>query len=222
MRKTYYPRKKSKSNYFFKVVAIILVLATSFLLLDARIRPFIKTIAVNQAKNISTRTINEAVIDVLSKTDLKYDDIVTIKVDEAGRVTAIETDSIKMNRLKSAISTEITNLISQIERRPISIPSGTLSGFDFLSGRGPKVNLYITLSGSATAAIKNIFETAGINQTRHQIILEITTYIHVIMTGSNASTEIITNITIAETIIVGLVPEIYAGPDDSIWQEKID
>lgn len=214
--------KRRLHRILYKIIVTMLIGAIGFLLVDARLRPLIKTLAANQAKNISIRIINDAVVDVMKATSFTYDDLVSLDKDASGRITAIKTDSIKMNQLKSDISNAITEGISQVDRRRVSIPAGNLTGLDSLAGRGPRINLYITLSGSTTATIKNIFETAGINQTRHQIVLEITTYIYAIMPGVNTSTETSTNITIAETVIVGLVPEIYAGPNDSLWPDLIN
>lgn len=216
-----YGRRRPITVILYKFVVFLLIFAIGFLLVDARLRPLVKTLAANQAKNISIRIINDAVIDILQKNSYTYDDLVSLEKDDSGRITAIKTDSIKMNQLKSVISTAITEEISKVEKRKVSIPMGNLTGLDSLAGRGPRISLYITLSGSTGAAIKNIFETAGINQTRHQIVLEITTYIYAIMPGINTSTETSTNITIAETVIVGLVPEIYAGPNDNLWPDLV-
>jgi len=191
----------------------ILLAAIVFLLGDAQMRRQVNTVAASQAKNISTRVINDAVMEVLTDNDIKYDDLVRLEYDNDRRVSAIKTDSIKMNRLQAAISSTISQRIAEVEAREISLAAGSLFGVDILNNKGPRIKIYITLTGNATTTAQNVFESAGINQTRHQINLSIKTSVYVVLTGGRTSAEVLTNITIAETIIVGLVPEFYSGTD---------
>lgn len=191
-------------------MVIILIIAIFAVFADTRMTTQLNTIASSQAKNISTRVINDAVMEVLTDNDIKYDDLVRIEYDDSNRVSAIKTDSIKMNRLQSMISSKISERIAEVESREISLAIGSLVGIDLFYNRGPKVKIKLTLSGNATTAIENAFESAGINQTRHQINMTIKTTVYVVLSGGSTSAEVVTNITIAETIIVGLVPEFYA------------
>ena len=48
---------------------------------------------------------------------------------------------------------------------------------------------------------------AGINQTRHQILLDVTVAVEILLPGSTLNTEIGAQIPVAETVIVGTVPD---------------
>lgn len=50
---------------------------------------------------------------------------------------------------------------------------------------------------------------AGINQTRHQILLHVDVYTGILLPGFTASTKVSNEIAVAETVIVGSVPETY-------------
>ena len=50
---------------------------------------------------------------------------------------------------------------------------------------------------------------AGINQTRHQILLSVDVYTSILLPGFTASTKVSNEIAVAETVIVGSVPETY-------------
>ena len=63
--------------------------------------------------------------------------------------------------------------------------------------------------GSSSSEFRNQFETAGINQTRHQIILQIDVTISILLPGFTTATNVSSAVTVAETVIVGSVPESY-------------
>jgi len=66
-------------------------------------------------------------------------------------------------------------------------------------------------SGSVVTSVSNVFDSAGINQTRHQIMLNIKSTVSVIIPGYITSVPVETNMCIAESVIVGLVPDTYAN-----------
>ena len=196
-----------------KIMVFLFYLLFFVVLIECQLRPLIKTIAASQAKLISNNAINEAVGEELEKSSVDYSDLVHIERDTGGKVLAISTDMVKMNALKSAVSVAIQNKINNTKEQNTSVPLGTLIGNDFLRGRGPDIPLRISLSGSVYTEFKSTFVAAGINQTRHQIYLNIRTSIYVLIPGYNVSTDIETNIAVAETVIVGEVPEVFANLD---------
>jgi hypothetical protein len=92
---------------------------------------------------------------------------------------------------------------------------------DIFTGRGPRLTFVISLSGSASTDIVNEFHTAGINQTRHLMILNVKTKIYIIMQSGNITAETENSIVIAETVIVGKVPEIYSDGNEDLWENLI-
>ena len=63
--------------------------------------------------------------------------------------------------------------------------------------------------GSATASFRNSFSSAGINQTRHQILLQMDVSVSILLPGFRTSTKVSNEITVAESVIVGAVPQTY-------------
>ena len=215
----------SRAKSFFKTMIILALVLTLIIVVDIRIRPMIRSMAESQARSIATLAINEAVSEVMSEENVGYDDLISIEKDENGRVTAVKTNIVRMNSLKSKITTRISEKIDKVKKKEIYLPLGSVLGGDLLSGRGPSIKLYLTLSGSATTTISNKFDSAGINQTRHQVMLNVVSSIYVIVPGCSTSTKVETNICIAETVIVGLVPDTYAevgiSPDAGVTKSSI-
>ena len=86
---------------------------------------------------------------------------------------------------------------------------GNLLGSTLLLGRGPLVPVEITMLTSSRVDLKNELISAGINQTKHQIKLDVVIDIDVILPWSTVSTRVDSEILVAETVVVGRVPETY-------------
>ena len=66
------------------------------------------------------------------------------------------------------------------------------------------------LEVNGDTAVVQLFESAaGINQTRHQILLHVDVYTGILLPGFTASTKVSNEIAVAETVIVGGVPQTY-------------
>lgn len=194
-----------------KKILIIFIFILIFLwIIDFRLRPMIKNVAANKAQMISTNAINEAVLKELDDSQLKYSDFVKIERTDTGKVLALTTDSKRINQLKSKISIAIQEKLSNSEVNKINIPLGTLLGAEFCSGVGPFIPLNISISGGVITEFESKFCEAGINQTKHQIYLNIHTKIGALVPGYPVVTDVNTNVNIAETIIVGEVPNMYS------------
>lgn len=205
----YSATKRRNKLFQVKLIAIMMLLCILLSSMDCKIRPIIKSLAQTQAVILATRVIDQSVTDFIEDKNISYDYLVSVFKNEAGNVTSIQANSLHINSLKAKISTTITDKIAEIEHKAISIPVGTLIGGDFFSGRGPRITFYISLSGSVTSKLGSSFYEAGINQTIHAISLEIAASIYIICPGYNTSTVTKTNMAIAETVIVGEVPETY-------------
>lgn len=209
--KHYKPSRKKSAWYIFFIILIIVLIIV--LCIDAKVRPMVRTLATSQASNLATIAINDAIDDVLEEKNITYDNLVTVETADDGSVTSVKSDIININRLKADISKECANEISKIQHRKLEIPIGTLLGNEISSGRGPNIKIYVDLSGDVETHIKNKFESAGINQTIHRIILEIQSNVYVVLPGAKSVTKVKTSVCIAETVIVGKVPETYASLD---------
>lgn len=214
-------KKKLRRLPFVMIAAAVISLAV-FIIFEIRITPVLTAMAESRAKNIASEAVNDAIQDVLCEKDIRYENLVQMTTNNAGIITSVTVDSVKMNRLCAEIRGIITDTLNSLGEKSVSIPIGSLTGIDMLTGKGPVLRVGITLSGSATTKIVNDFQTAGINQTRHQMILEVQTKIYAITQNGNIATEISNSIVVAETVIVGEVPEIYSDGSDDLWQNVMD
>ncbi len=214
-------RKKISSLVPFMLVFAVVTAGIS-IVFDMRMTPVINTLALSRAQNLATVIINNTVSQLLSDENGSFGELIKIEYDESGKIAALKSDSVQMNKLKSLISVGITKAIGEIEESRISIAVGTLTGSTFLTGRGPKIDLNVHISCSCSIEVRNTFNYSGINQTLHKAMLDITTNVYVLSVGETLSSQVFTSIPVSETIIIGQIPEIYAGKDDSLWQDLIN
>ena len=225
-KKMHFGRRGGSARLLLRMIALLLLILSAFFLIDSRIRPVICSIAESQARNMVMQAVNDAVLESLGQEGFSMA-IWYLSIKKNRRITSIETDVVKANRLQARIGNAIAQRISEAKSYEISIPIGSLSGSELLLGRGPCLKLKMTLEASTVLQLRNQFASAGVNQTHHQVMLDIQTHVLFITPDSYEPTEVNTSICIAETVIVGEVPQAYAGITDTgkvhrneAWEEK--
>jgi sporulation protein YunB len=186
-----------------------------FYLFTTRLMPLIKTTAVNNARNMATQTINNAAGKVLKEKQIDYDKLMTLEKDSRGRITAVKADSLQIDLLKYEITNEAIKEINAIDSSELGVPVGTVIGGQLLSGTGPRINVKIEPVGNVETQIVNGFTSTGINQTRQQIMLSVKASITIMVSSYNITTSVESNFAIADSVIVGNVPDYYTVVEDS-------
>ncbi|MCL2343207.1 MAG: sporulation protein YunB [Firmicutes bacterium] len=165
-------------------------------------------VALTEANDLVTRRVTDAVNLRIQQGGFDYSDFVRIDRDAAGNVTAITTDTAKINLLSAELLSDIVaaNQQNMIE---IGIPLGTLTGTQLLLGRGPNIHVKVYMLSNSTATFRNEFSDAGINQTKHQILLDVSVNIRIMIPWKTIKATVNSEVLLAETVIVGKVPETY-------------
>jgi len=186
----------------------------TFNYIDKNIRPSIVAISEVKAKQVTTQAINNTIKSKI-KNDIDYDDLIFVHYDNAGKVTLMQANTMLMNSIASEVALEVQNELKQISESTIRVPLSNVFNTDLV--RLPSINIQIVPQGSVIVDFATEFESTGINQTRHRVYIIVTTDIKLIVPLVSEEITITTNIPIAETIIVGEVPEQYVNvPDDEI------
>ena len=137
--------------------------------------------ATVQAQNYAATVAGAAVPGVLQKTGADYSSLVEIVRDASGNIVSIQTDAMRINQIKSGINTAVASALANLDGKELGVPLGSLTGLALLNGRGPRLNVIISLTGSAQTHFINEFSSAGVNQTRHQIFLKTTVSHHIVI-----------------------------------------
>lgn len=194
-------------------VLIILLIIGLFLLFDANIRPVVIALVSARTQAMAARYINDAANETLYS-GLEFDDLVRISTGELGRVSYVQADAVAINRIGVSVAQRAQSRMEEELVRYVDIPLGSFVGGQLLSGRGPNVRISTLPVGISYTRYKSEFIAAGINQTRHRIFLEIVTQVRVVIPPSSEMVTANNEILVAETIIVGDVPQSYISVED--------
>lgn len=206
----YYRRRmdrRTMARLLAFLLAVLLVAATVFATLQ--LRPLLESLATTRVSNIVNRIISEAVDEAIQSGDIRYDQLISFEKDNDGHITAVHSNMAVCNRLQSEILDLILTRVGQVSARELSIPIGSLTGSALLAGRGPRISVRMESVGTSSAWFENEFVSAGINQTNHRIILHIEVSVAILLPGVTTTTQVSNAVTVAETVIVGSVPETY-------------
>ena len=180
-----------------------------FLMLRSRYRDVIRELAQTQVKNTTSDLTNDAIARQIADGIIQYDRIVYFEKDLDGRITALKTNMSEVNRLKTDILNIINDEILALDNSDIGIPMGSLFLPELFSGKGPVIPVHILSIRNSDAAFASDFHQAGINQTLHQLTMEVSVDVAVLVLGETGSFTVSSEVVVAETVIVGDVPNTF-------------
>ncbi len=207
-----YYTKKSKMRFQIKHPKIIMVIIAIFVLFNSimyffnkNILPAALAIGEENLRREATSIINETALEIYSK-DFDYNNMIIIEKDNEGNITLLRADTVKLNYLASKLILASNKKIDELEEVGMNIPLGYLTKNLVFYNLGPKINIKMNQIGNITSSYESVFESAGINQTRHKIYLNINMQMKMIVPLNSKSVDIVCQIPISETIIVGKIP----------------
>lgn len=192
-----------------RLIIFLFFILLLFLIFRSKYHPAIRDLAQTQVMNATSDLINEAIDAQMENGNIQYDRIVYFEKDLDGRITALKTNMSEVNRLKTAILNLINDEILSMDTSELGIPLGSLLLPEFFSGKGPNIPVRVLAIRNSDASFYSNFTEAGINQTQQQLTMEVRVDIAVLVLGETDSFTISSQVVVAETIIVGQVPETF-------------
>lgn len=169
----------------------------------------IRSLAHTQVINTTSDLINDSIDVQIEKGNIQYGRIVYFEKDLNGKITALKTNMSEVNRLKTGILHLINDEILAMDSSDLSIPLGSLLIPELFSGRGTNIPIKIISIRNSDASFSSKFTQAGINQTLHQITMQVLVDISVLVLGKTENFTVNSQVIIAETVIVGDVPDTF-------------
>ena len=201
---------KSFGRRLIRITAVLLIIAIGFLLLfRKRYNEPIRELSETQIMNATSDLINDAIDQQIEAGDIHYDRIVYFEKDLNGRITALKTNMSEVNRLKTCTLNIINDEILALDTSDIGVPLGSIFLPELFSGRGPIIPVQIISIRNSDAYFTSNFTKAGINQTLHQLSMSVLVDVSVLVLGQTASFTVTSEVVVAETIIVGDVPDTF-------------
>lgn len=215
-RRMHRREERGRGRFPAALVTLFVAVALAFggiRALEARLRPVLEDTARTQVVNQMTGVLEHAAQEVLSQQPSENTSLVTIERDADGAITALTTDTSKLNSLRTQIVTQVLQALESVDVSTIQIPLGSLLDSELIWARGPAIQARAMTVGTISAEFESDFTAAGVNQTLHRIWLELSVPLTVMLPGSEVQAELNSRLCVAETVIVGNVPSTYLQMD---------
>ena len=200
-------KKTPKINISTYIIIFAISILISFITITHYIEPTLIELCRVRAESLGISNANKVVENVMR--DVGYLDLIILDRDETGKILALRANVIEMNRIASEISLAIQKQNNELGASYVQIPIGNFTGNSLLAGLGPKIKVKIIPTGTVNIEFKTEFLSSGINQTRHRIYLEIKSKMGIVAPFVSKRVEVINEVNIAETVLIGEVPETY-------------
>ena len=198
------------------ITFLVLIVASIFLYIFCVINPIVKEATWASIYSLSTSAVSDAVYDVIAEETLQYEDLVEISYDSNGDISLISIDTIVVNNLARRFYQVAQVYLDRMGDNGLDIAIGTFTGLPFLVGVGPTINIKLVQIGAMTSCFKSKFTSAGINQTNHSLYIELHASVSLVLPTYSSTVDSVTEFLVTESVIVGDVPEVYLGSDNTI------
>lgn len=199
-------RKYKRKLIPYLILALVI---SGFVLLRIRLWPVVEDLAKTQVINTTSDLINDAISQQIAEGNIQYDRIVYFEKDLNGRITALKTNMSEVNRLKTDILNIINDNILAQNSEQLGVALGSLILPEFFSGKGPDIPVKVLSIRNSDADFKSFFSEAGINQTLQQLTMDVKVDVTILVLGNTQSVTVSSSVVVAETVIVGDVPETF-------------
>ena len=193
-----------------RLLLAALLLLAGFLLADRNVKPLVFSLAEARSAAMASRVLSGAMAEALGD-GVGYDELMNVRMDEKGQVALLSANTVRMNLLADRAGEAALRRLENMSSERVSVPLGAVLGLTLLAGSGPLIPVSIVPVGSIGTNFVTEFEACGINQTRHKVYLQLTASIRIVIPTGAKTTQVTANMLVAESIIVGAVPEGFVG-----------
>lgn len=203
------------------LLSVFLLMAGLFL----KCRPVLTAFAESQAVWIATKTANQTVAEILEQYADLCRGMIQVQYADDQHLSSVMPDSASINTVRTAITETAMREMDQLASMSVAIPTGTLLGFDWLSGWGPLVTFPISFTSTVLSDVSSSLEAVGINQSTFRVLIHLDISLLVVTPGGRSSVGAQLSYPMAEAVLLGEVPdnltEVY-GDDQALLGKIFD
>lgn len=191
---------------FLVMASLIFLGIKGFLAIERNFRPVIVSIANVRADVLATEAVNHAVSEKVAR-NILYKDLVLLEKDREGRLMMAQINTMEVNRLMAETTLRVQEALKAIRGEVIYIPLGQALDSHLLANYGPRIPVRMIPVGRVNTKVIDTFESAGINQTRHKVYLDIHAEVQVVIPFVSSVIEVVTAVPLADNVYIGEVPD---------------
>ena len=204
-------RKKKKIKAVFAATSILVIAVCAFIFVETTMRSTLNSAAEIKSKEIIEQIINGAVYDLTHQEDGTELEIIHTNEDAEGDLQLVTLNTSLLNKIGTEIAKRVNNDIYYNDTEQLRLSLGSLIGSKLLSQTGPYFTFDIVPVSVVNVGYKTEFESAGINQSKYKVYLDVRAETRLMVPFMSEKFETANTVLIAEAVIVGDVPGTYTN-----------
>ena len=205
-----YERRARRRRFLRRTLVRLFLLLAVFLAIDRNFRPLVFSLAEARSAARASQVLSGALAEAIGD-GVTDEELMNVRMDDRGQVALLSANTVMMNRLAARAGEAALRRLNNMSSERVTVPLGAVLGTTLFAGNGPGVPVSIVPIGSIATDFATEFEACGINQTRHKVFLKVTASGRIGSPAGAKTTQVSANMLVAESIIVGAVPEGFVG-----------
>lgn len=204
----YYTCKKKRRKikpWMLIILLMILIINLAFMIFDKKVMPNVFEIAKLTMKNKTTQLISDVSMEAYNELFIR-ESVLDISTDKEGNINMIKANTMKLNKLNAIISKKCNEALDKMRSEGIKIPFGWVTNSSIYYEFGPDIKVNVDPIGNVSTKFVANFESAGINQTRYTVSLEVEAKLNVQVPLYMEEISVKTEVPLADAITVGKIP----------------
>ncbi len=216
LRARHFAFRRDRQRRLYRCAVVLLAVTLVLVLADIRLRPLVRGAGAHALRNELTLLLGDSVRTAAASLDYSASDFVTLERSADGTVCAAVARTDAVNAFRAALAKSAAETVDRCADFSLSVPLGTLLGSQIFSGMGPRITVNADTYGFALTDVVSTFESVGINQTVHRITVNASLSASTYIGTYHVAETVESSVPVAETIIVGQVPQTYVTGDTTL------
>lgn len=212
-------RKSTKMQLILIFLAALMVYCTFWW--NFSIAPNLDEISAVEAKAAINKMINTSAREQFA-TYGTAGDLLLVQTNAEGQIEMVQANTYAINSLLGKLTRELQEQCEKAEAMEVDVPLGSILGSKVLSEKGPDFTLKVLPHSVSAVDFRTEFESQGINQTKYKVYVVFNTEAKVLAPFTTNHINIDTTILVAETVILGRVPNSYVYVPENDLLDGLD
>jgi len=195
------------------IIITIAAFTHSLYRFDRRILPLVMEAAEMQLQAEMNAVINQVVHEIVHERNITAANFIVHHDLPGDTGPVLSVNTVLVNDIANAVAMRISHNLSNLNPEIVSIPMGMAFRLDTLAQVGPHITFRMAPIGNALVDYESSFTAVGINQVRFAVWLNVETEVRVINPVHSREVLVSRNISLVDTIITGIVPDMYLTMD---------
>jgi sporulation protein YunB len=201
-------RRSPGPGRLLAVIVVLCLVGLAGWALERALVPTLLEVCTAQVTMIANDLINQTITNKIVRL-VQYRDLIQFDKDSTGEIVYMQANTMEISRIEMVALASLQESIRALQAYRIQIPIGQLTGSKLLSTVGPRIPVTVYPLAEVRTRIRDEFEAVGINQTRHNILLDVSLRVAIIVPLLRTETRVENSVLLSSVIIQGRVPTTY-------------